>query len=98
MATSEGYYRKLAWLQISLVRRYSPSAALQLQQMGTTFGPLAAYQAATAVVFLKRHLHQGWSVTDYERYAYHLAAYPDALPILLVALETFVEEWQAGNG
>jgi hypothetical protein len=97
MSTSKGYYHQLAWLQIRLVRRYSPSTALYLQQMETAFGAQTAYQAATAVVFLKRHLHQGQTVIDYDRYAYYLAAYPDALPVLLLALETFREEWRAGT-
>jgi hypothetical protein len=97
MSSLEGYYHQLAWLQIRLVRRYSPSTALYLLQMEIAFGAQAAYQAATAVIFLKRHLHQGQAVTDYDRYGYYLAAYPNALPVLLLALETFREEWGAGN-
>jgi hypothetical protein len=98
MSPSAGSYQKLAWLQICLVRRYSPSAALQLHQMQIAFGAQAAYQAATAVVFLKRHLNQGRTVTDYEPYAYYLAQYSDALPVLLLALHTFAEEWRTRNG
>src|SRR5215213_7359987 len=64
MSMSAGYYHQLAWLQIRLMRRYIPSTALYLQQMEIAFGAQAAYQAATAVIFLKRHLHQGQAVTD----------------------------------